>query len=185
MLRKLTIFGVSLLRQYGLIGVARLLLTSISSGSFQRKFLKLFESFTPPIKSSRQKFNLISSFGGSKFGFLKRVIRERGVRNVALKAISLFRSGTLISSLMHILTLQKSEISDETQILIVANDLTWVSHIYRGKVFEKALVNLGFRVTTISESECRSLAKIPGSVKCIYFFRTGTSPNDLIWWEYD
>ena len=183
MFRKLTIFSLSLLRQYRLIGVVRLLLTSISSGLFKRKFRILFDSFTPPTKSSRQKFNLISSFGGSKFGFLKRVIRERGTRHVALKAISLFRSGTLISSLRYILTLQKSEISDETQILIVANDLTWVSHIYRGKVFEKALVNLGFRVTTISESECRSLAKIPGSVKCIYFFRTGTSPNDLIWWE--
>jgi glycosyltransferase involved in cell wall biosynthesis len=183
MLRKLAIFVHSLLRQYGLVGVVRHFVKSIWSGAFRIKFRILFESFTPPTKSSRRKYNLISSFGGSKFGFLKKVIRERGARHVALKAISLFRSGTLISTLMHILTLQKREISDGTQILIVANDLTWVSHIYRGKVFEKALVNLGFQVTTISESECLSLAKIPRSVKCIYFFRTGTSPGDLIWWK--
>ena len=183
MIRKLTIFSLSLLRQYGLVGVVRHLIISFSSGLFRRKFRILFESFTPPTKSSRQKFNLFSSFGSLKFGFLKKVILERGVLHVALKAISLYRSGTLFSAIKQILNLQKSEISDETQILIVANDLSWVSHIYRGNVFEKALVNLGFHVTTISESECLSLANIPQSVKCVYFFRTGTSPADLIWWK--
>jgi glycosyltransferase involved in cell wall biosynthesis len=183
MFRKLTILGLSLLRQYGLIGVVRHLIRSISSGLFGKKFRTLFESFTPPTKSSHQKFNLFSSFEKSKFGFLKKVIRERGVRQVALKAIFLLRAGTFTTYLRDTLTLQKNKISDETQIIIVANDLSWVSHIYRGNVFEKALVNLGFHVTTISETECQSLTNIPESVKCIYFFRTGTSPADLTWWK--
>jgi glycosyltransferase involved in cell wall biosynthesis len=156
---------------------------SVSSGLFGKKFRTLFESFTPPTKSSPQKSNLFSSLGNTKFRFLKKVIRERGVRHVMLKVISLLRSGTLTTSLKHVLTLQKSKISDETQILLVANDLSWVSHVYRGYVFEKALTKLGFRVTTISESECLTLTKIPESVKCVYFFRTGTAPADLIWWK--
>lgn len=183
MFRKLTIFGLSLLRQYGPIGVVRQLIKAISSGLFRRKFRILFESFTPPMRLSRRKFILLSRLGNSKFGFLKKVIRERGVRHVVLKAFSLLRSGNFLASLKYIVRLQNSEISDGTEILIVANDLSWASHIYRGKVFEKALINLGFHVTTISESDCLSLTNIPHSVKCIYFFRTGTSPSDFFWWK--
>jgi glycosyltransferase involved in cell wall biosynthesis len=182
-IKKLRSFGVSIFRQYGALGVFRRIFRRNSPHGLITRFRLSFDSYAPKTKRVRLWKLLFTPRAILRFRFVGKVMRERGILHIVRKAFILLRAGTFFSYLRHIISLQHIKIAEDTQILLVANDLSWVSHIYRGYVFQQALTNLGFKVDTISESDIANLFTLPASVRCIYFFRTGTIPEELTWWE--
>lgn len=182
-IKKLISFGVSIFRQYGARGVFIRIFRRNNLHRSIIRFRLLFNSYVPKSEKVQLWKLLFAPNAILRFRFLGKIMRERGILHVVRKALSLLRAGTFFSYLRHALSLQHSKVAEDTQILLVANDLSWVSHIYRGSVFERALSNLGFKVETISESDIVNLADLPSSLRCIYFFRTGVIPEELAWWK--
>ena len=182
-IKKFASFGVSILRQYGVRGIFRKLFRRNSPERLITRISLSFNSYTPKINKVQLWKLLFGPHAILRFRFLAKVVRERGVLHVFRKILRLLRAGTFFSHLRHTISLQHVRIAEDTQILLVANDLSWVSHIYRGYVFERGLSNLAFKVDTISESELVNLRDLPSSIRCIYFFRTGVIPEEITWWK--